>query len=118
MNKKDFMKKLSEIPEVEPDAIDQKMILKMENDPETKEKWGTLKDYNKKVANGKIALRLPIDLHEKAIACAKEQGVSLNTYLLYLIATGVAEDGHFEEVPEKKKTEKSHRKNRNELAYA
>lgn len=37
------------------------------------------------------ALRLPDDLYQRAATAAKEQGVSLNQFLLYAVADMVAE---------------------------
>lgn len=37
------------------------------------------------------ALRLPEDLYQRAAAAAKDQGVSLNQFLLYAVADMVAE---------------------------
>ena len=42
-----------------------------------------------KKASGKIALRLPISLHGKLIDSAKEEGISLNAFLVSLITESV-----------------------------
>ena len=42
-----------------------------------------------KKAAGRIALRLPISLHEKLVLSAKEEGISLNAFLVSLITESV-----------------------------
>tara|TARA_R110002095_G_scaffold203639_1_gene185712 strand:- start:2410 stop:2568 length:159 start_codon:yes stop_codon:yes gene_type:complete len=42
-----------------------------------------------KKAAGKIALRLPISLHEKLILSAKKEGISLNALLVSMITESV-----------------------------
>ncbi|MGE0236802.1 toxin-antitoxin system HicB family antitoxin [Methylocystis sp.] len=44
--------------------------------------------------SGKVLLRLPKELHAKLAQSAKRQDVSLNQYLLYVIATGEAHVSH------------------------
>jgi len=88
-------KKLQSVPEAEPDEWELDGIAEHEKAMESGEikEWMEVSEMQKraKIANGKIALRLPKELHMKAIECAKEQGVSLNTYLIYIISARVAE---------------------------
>ena len=51
-----------------------------------KEKRGIPEPIAEKDLTGKFLLRLPKDLHQKLALEAREQGVSLNQFMLYLMA--------------------------------
>ncbi len=91
-----LLNKLGNVPEVEPDEFDKAAIRKLDQAQKSGEvhNWIKLEELQKKSknANGRIALRLPKDLHRKAVICADDQGVSLNQYLQYIIASEVAKD--------------------------
>ncbi len=45
--------------------------------------------------SGKVLLRMPQSLHGKLCRAAEEEGVSLNQYLVYLLAEGVSTSGKY-----------------------
>jgi hypothetical protein len=47
-----------------------------------------ISDSQDELHSGKLVLRLPKSLHDRAIIAAEREGVSLNTYLVYLISEG------------------------------
>jgi len=69
------------IPEVEPDLEDIEAIARIEvrndSDYKTKEEM----EYN-----GKILVRVPKSLHRDLLAQAKNEGVSLNQFIVYKLA--------------------------------
>ena len=49
-------------------------------------KWRAPKPVAARDAGGKILLRLPRELHQEYLGLATEDGVSLNQYMLYVLA--------------------------------
>ena len=49
-------------------------------------KWSTPKPLASREPAGKILLRLPRELHKDYLSLAMEDGVSLNQYMLYVLA--------------------------------
>lgn len=49
-------------------------------------KWGPPKPVAAKEPAGRILLRLPRELHQDYLSLALEEGVSLNQYMLYVLA--------------------------------
>ena len=49
-------------------------------------KWSVPKPLATKKAAGRILLRLPRELHQDYLSIATEEGVSLNQYMLYVLA--------------------------------
>ena len=49
-------------------------------------KWGTPKPVAIRAPAGRILLRLPRELHQEYLSLAVEEGVSLNQYMLYVLA--------------------------------
>ena len=49
-------------------------------------KWGAPKPVAAKEPAGKILLRLPRELHEDYLSLATKEGISLNQYMLYVLA--------------------------------
>ena len=87
MNTK-FTELLANAPEMEPDEIDREMLTEAVSAKDQgyipKEEYEI--ERNKRVYNGKIALRIPKTLHQDLIEAAKKEGVSLNQYCLYKLA--------------------------------
>ena len=82
MTDKEFKKRLAQIPVAEPDEIDKEMIARIEEGEEME-----LAQFKKELdCSGKISLRLPKSLHKDLIISAKNEGVSLNQYLLYRLS--------------------------------
>ena len=86
MNPAEFEKKLNLLPEEQPDEIDLAMLAEAAkiNDgsavPLEQFQRG-VEDYS-----GKLNIRIPRSLHKKLSLEAKEDGVSLNQYILYKLA--------------------------------
>jgi len=70
MNKTDFEAKLAAIPEVEPDSADMELL-----------ELAGRTEYS-----GKISLRVPRSLHRDLVENAKNEGISLNQFILYKLA--------------------------------
>lgn len=81
----EFEKRLAEIPEEEPDEWDNAMLAEI--DAETDHSTITLEEMDAwRKCNGKISLRVPKELHYKLLENAKENGVSLNQFIMYKLA--------------------------------
>lgn len=81
----EFEKRLAEIPEEEPDEWDNAMLAEI--DAETDHSTITLEEMDAwRKCNGKISLRVPKELHYKLLESAKENGVSLNQFIMYKLA--------------------------------
>jgi hypothetical protein len=79
--------KIASIPEVAPDEIDLAMLAEIDAEKSDEyTSWETVKA--ERAYNGNISLRIPKDLHRALVGMAKEQGVSLNQYCLYKLASG------------------------------
>jgi predicted HicB family RNase H-like nuclease len=82
-------KRITNIPEVEPDELDQKMIRNIEKRNDTSE--GITLDEMQNLVNekenlGRISLRVPKILHKQLKHDAEENGVSLNQFIVYKLA--------------------------------
>jgi len=79
--------KIASIPEVTPDEIDLAMLSEIDSEQSDEYTlWENVKA--ERTFNGHISLRIPKDLHRALVDMAKEQGVSLNQYCLYKLASG------------------------------
>lgn len=84
MEQTEFMRRLHAIPEDAPDRIDLAMIKGMDQNDATAV---PLEDFKKSdTYSGKLFVRIPKTLHQELAAEAKENGVSLNQYVLYKLA--------------------------------
>lgn len=85
MDRAELERKLAAIPEESPDSIDLEMIAaaQKENDDTavTLEQAKAWLEYS-----GKLNIRIPKSLHYRLAELAKEDGVSLNQYILYKLA--------------------------------
>lgn len=85
MNKAEFEAKLSNIPIVAPDEYDKESMKRIsknkDNETVTHELLTAEIEYS-----GNISLRLPKSLHKDLVCHAKQEGVSLNQYLLYKLS--------------------------------
>jgi len=82
-------KRFTSIREVEPDANDLRAIERIKQADDTSEGI-TLDEMDKLRAkqefSGKISLRVPKTLHRELALGAKEEGISLNQFILYKLA--------------------------------
>ncbi|MCL2109053.1 MAG: type II toxin-antitoxin system HicB family antitoxin [Oscillospiraceae bacterium] len=86
-------KRFKSIPTAEPDEWDLKMLADIEANPDNS-KGITLKQMDelrarsdaRKNYSGKISVRVPKDLHRELMESAKENGVSLNQFIVYKLA--------------------------------
>jgi len=89
LSKDEFLKKLESIPEVKPDKWDLAMLAAVERENDTSEGI-TLEQVDKIIAekkrSGKISLRVPKSLHADLASRAKDEGISLNQFILYKLA--------------------------------
>lgn len=86
MNPAEFAKKIDSLPVEDLDEIDRAMLAEAEavND-------GTavaLAEFQRGIESysGKLNIRIPRSLHQKLSQAAKDDGVSLNQYILYKLA--------------------------------
>lgn len=81
----EFEAKLSAIQAAEPDKLDLAMISDIEAD--TDGSAVSLDSYvARRECSGKISLRVPKELHYSLLENAKENGVSLNQFIVYKLA--------------------------------
>lgn len=88
MNSKELLEKLNKYPAVEPDEWEKEAIAvaKSRTDDEDLVSFDELKAKTSR-ANGKVSLRIPRQLHIDLINDAEEQGVSLNQYISFILAS-------------------------------
>jgi len=81
----EFEKRLADIPEEAPDEWDLKLL--EEIDAETDERYTPLEEIRSlRECSGKISLRVPKELHYRLLKSAKNNGVSLNQFIVYKLA--------------------------------
>lgn len=87
-----LLEKLNNLPAAEPEFAEIEAIREYEIEKTS----GTLEltslsEVRDRVAraNGRISLRVPKQLHVDLIEAAEDEGVSLNQYISYLLASGV-----------------------------
>lgn len=81
----EFEKKLEEVPEVKPDEWDKQMLAEI--DAETDNETIPLEAVRAyRECSGKISLRVPKELHYRLLESAKDNGVSLNQFVVYKLA--------------------------------
>ena len=82
----EFEAKLASIPEEAPDEWDIKMLTDMDaekdNSTTSLETVKARREYS-----GKISIRVPKELHQLLIEKAKDNGVSLNQFIVYKLAS-------------------------------
>lgn len=84
-SKEEFLKKVSATPEVKPDEWDLKMLAEI--DAETEDTTTPLENIRAyRECSGKISLRVPKELHYRLLEGAKDNGVSLNQFVVYKLA--------------------------------
>ena len=85
----DIEKRFNSIQEVEPDTADRAAIERIQKANDTDEGI-TLEQMDQARAaqdySGKISVRVPKTLHRELVAGAKDEGISLNQYILYKLA--------------------------------
>jgi len=82
----EFEKKLATIPEEAPDEWDMEMLADI--DAETNNSTTPFKTVKaKREFSGKISIRVPKELHQLLIEKAKDNGVSLNQFIVYKLAS-------------------------------
>jgi len=81
----EFEQRLEEVPEIEPDEWDRVMLAEI--DAETDDTTVPLEAVRAyRECSGKISLRVPKELHYKLLEGAKDNGVSLNQFVMYKLA--------------------------------
>ena len=81
----EFEMKLAAIPEETPDEWDLKMLAEIETDADGSSI--PLEDIRAlRECSGKISVRVPKELHYNLLEKAKDNGVSLNQYIVYKLA--------------------------------
>ena len=85
----DIAQRFNNIPEIEADIDDMKAIGRIEEDNDLAAGI-TLEEMDLIRANqefsGKISLRVPKSLHKDLVQRAKNEGISLNQFILYKLA--------------------------------
>lgn len=85
----EFLKRVEATPTVNPDKLDLMMLADAESANDNSagisldemDRIRELQDYS-----GKISLRLPKTLHRDLVTNAKQEGISLNQFILYKLA--------------------------------
>ena len=81
----EFENKLETISEVEPDEWDLKMLAEIDADTDKSAiSLDKIKAFRE--CSGKLSVRVPKELHFDLIKQAKENGISLNQYIVYKLA--------------------------------
>ena len=81
----EFERKLAEIPVVEPDEWDLEMLADIES--ETDKSTVSLSEVRaRRECSGRVSIKMPKELHYSLLENAKENGVSLNQFIVYKLA--------------------------------
>ena len=85
----DIEKRFNSIQEAEPDVLDLEAINRIEDNSDTDEgislaKMDALRANQE--YSGKISVRVPKSLHRSLAQSAKDEGISLNQFILYKLA--------------------------------
>jgi len=86
LSKEEFAKKIEATQTVEPDEWDLKMLAEIDAENDTSEGVPLEIVQARRKCSGKISLRIPKELHYSLMESAKENGVSLNQFLVYKLA--------------------------------
>lgn len=88
MNSKELLEKLNKCPAIEPDEWEKEAIAEAKSRAGNEDlmSFHELKAKTSR-ANGKISVRIPRQLHIDLINDAEEQGVSLNQYISFILAS-------------------------------
>jgi antitoxin HicB len=81
-----FETKLTAIPEEKPDKWDLEMLASVEAENDTNEGVPLWQVIARRECSGKLSVRVPKELHYSLLEDAKENGVSLNQYIVYKLA--------------------------------
>ena len=85
LSKEEFLKKVEATPVEQPDEWDLRMLAEI--DAEKDHSTIPLKQViARRECNGKISVRVPKELHYTLLRNAKDNGVSLNQYIVYKLA--------------------------------
>lgn len=85
MEKEEPLNKLASIPEKETDAMEHEMIAQVQADND--DSAVSLEDVKADFEySGKLNIHIPKSLHRHLSQSAKDDGVSLNQYILYKLA--------------------------------
>jgi hypothetical protein len=85
LSKEEFIKKVNATPTVKPDEWDLEMIAEIDAQKDD----GTVsleQAITRRECSGKISVRVPKELHYALLESAKDNGVSLNQYIVYKLA--------------------------------
>nr|AGS51623.1 hypothetical protein [uncultured bacterium contig00017] len=88
LSKEEFMKRVEATPSVEPDEWDLEMLEAIETENDTSEGITLAEMDALRKCNGRISVRVPKQLHRELVVRAKDNGVSLNQYIVYKLAKG------------------------------
>ena len=85
----DIQERFNSVQEVEPDAVDLEAINRINESNDTDEgislaQMDTLRANQE--YSGKISVRVPKSLHRNLAQSAKDEGISLNQFILYKLA--------------------------------
>ncbi len=85
MTAAEFEKKLARLTEAEPDETDMRLLAEIDAEPD---KSATPLEVVRALreCSGKISLRVPKELHFDLLERARNNGVSLNQYIVYKLA--------------------------------
>ncbi|MCL1820501.1 MAG: type II toxin-antitoxin system HicB family antitoxin [Oscillospiraceae bacterium] len=85
LTKDEFLKRVEATPIADPDEWDLEMLSSIAK--ETDHSTVTLDEMKaRRECSGKLSVRIPKDLHHTLIENAKQNGVSLNQFILYKLA--------------------------------
>jgi len=85
LSKEDFIKKINAIPVEQPDEWDLAILTEIDADDD--QSTVTLEQViARRKCSGKISVRVPRELHYALLKSAKDNGVSLNQYIVYKLA--------------------------------
>ena len=86
MDAKEFTRRLSSVPEVDPDEIDLRMLA--EADTLNDDSVVPLDEFNRQLDEyiSDLVIRIPRSLHRALQESAESEGIDLNQYVLYKLA--------------------------------
>ena len=88
LTKSELMKRVEATPVAEADEWDLQLLKEIDEENDTSESILLDELRVKHECSGKIAVRVPKSLHFELLQQAKENGVSLNQFIVYKLAKG------------------------------
>ena len=86
LNREEFLRKVEATPVIEPDEWDIEMLAEIDEEADDNTTVTLDELRMRRECSGKISVKVPKELHYRLLETAKENGVSLNQFVVYKLA--------------------------------